>query len=607
MSSPMLPLLLATAAWATPAPIGTQGRLLDGDGVPVDDTLDVTFRVIDAETGGSTLWEESHAVTFTNGFYSVVLGADEAGNPLTDDILDQWPLWLEVQVDGQPAMVPRTALGSVPYARLAGTASAVVGEVDATSITVGGSEIVDGTGAWVGPAPDVNWSDLTGVPGDFSDGDDADTLADLVCADGQWAMWDASASAWSCDGFSDTTLSSADVVAAVEGAAIDLAAGSSMDGYSLLAEESAIEWDWLVGVPADLEDGDDDTLGGLSCADEQVAAWDASAAAWVCADDATLTESEVEAFITDDALDLPAGTTVDGVSLGDSSSPPCTITGTSGTTATLTCGGTSVTFAQAPVYERVLAADTDFRCVLDTGGSIHCTHGYWGQGVISDVRDATVRFTGGGSTIDVCALDRTGALTCYGRSGTSQPVTGSGYTALAGDEDHGCVIDASGAPSCWGSASLSGTFDTVTGDQYRVCGITTSGALLCDFPGRSYHISDAGPWDWVDTRSGTVCAGESTGATYCWWQTSSGVTPHGVAGTWSSFSGQIYATSTPQVYGCGVLSTGTLRCVLPTGATIDHAGTWSDAVLAHYGTSASYPGFPAAITTDGELFDPVKR
>ena len=98
-----LAFLLAAApsgALAVPAQLTTQGRVLDSTGAPLEDTVDVTFRLLDGESGGTTLWEELQTVTFTSGFYTVMLGADESGNPLEGSVLDQWPLYLEVQLDG---------------------------------------------------------------------------------------------------------------------------------------------------------------------------------------------------------------------------------------------------------------------------------------------------------------------------------------------------------------------------------------------------------------------------------------------------------------------------------------------------------------------------
>mgnify|MGYP001357193974 CR=1 FL=1 len=303
------------AALAVPAQLTTQGRVLDADAAPVDDTVAVTFRLMDSESGGTTLWEETQSVAFTNGFYSVMLGTDEEANPLEDSVLDQWPLYLEVQLDGEGPMFPRMSVGSVPYARQAGIAEelAAGADIDAGSLTVNGTEVVTADGAWTGATPDVDWSDLTGIPGDFADEDDADTLAGLVCSDGQWAVWDDDSAAWGCDGFSDTTLLDADVVVAVGTDVVDLYAGSTMDGYTLLTEDSELAWANLTGIPSGLDDGDDDTLGGLSCAGSQVAAWDAGTLSWACATDDTLSYSEVAMAVeAASTLSLPAATDVGG-------------------------------------------------------------------------------------------------------------------------------------------------------------------------------------------------------------------------------------------------------------------------------------------------------
>ena len=306
-----------SVALAVPAQLTTQGRVLDSTGAPLEDTVDVTFRLMDGESGGTTLWEEPQTVTFTSGFYTVLLGADESGNPLEDGVLDQWPLYLEVQLDGEAPMAPRMAVGSVPYARQAGVAAelAAGADIEAGSLTVDGTEVVASDGTWTGPAPSVDWGDLTGVPGDFSDDDDADTLADLVCSDGQWAVFDAATAAWACDGFSDSTLTDADVVVAVGTDAVDLYAGSTMDGYTILTEDAEIDWSLLVSVPSGLDDGDDDTLAGLACTGGQIAVYYDTASAWSCGEDAdtTLSGAEVVAEVESaGSLSLPGSTTVGG-------------------------------------------------------------------------------------------------------------------------------------------------------------------------------------------------------------------------------------------------------------------------------------------------------
>ena len=86
--------LFASTAHAVPAQFTHQGRLLDADGAPLEEEATITFRVTDAASGGTALWEDEITVLLTNGFYSAVLGADEEGNPLDSDVLSQAPVWL---------------------------------------------------------------------------------------------------------------------------------------------------------------------------------------------------------------------------------------------------------------------------------------------------------------------------------------------------------------------------------------------------------------------------------------------------------------------------------------------------------------------------------
>ncbi|MDF1564309.1 MAG: hypothetical protein P1V51_14765, partial [Deltaproteobacteria bacterium] len=84
-----------------------------------------------------------------------------------------------------------------------------------------------------------------------------------------------------------------------------------------------VDWAELANVPTDLATGphtvNTDVLAALGCADGEVAKW--NGAAWACAVDVDtdtntqLTEAEVEAFVTNGALDLAPGTTVGGAVL----------------------------------------------------------------------------------------------------------------------------------------------------------------------------------------------------------------------------------------------------------------------------------------------------
>ena len=247
--------LVATSAHAAPGQFTHQGRLLDADGRPLDGEATITFRIITGETDGEVVWEEPITVSINSGFYAAVLGTDEEENPLDVNVLSQAPVWLEVQLEGEDPMEPRSPIHAVPYAAMATIAEELSGgPVDASQIAVGGTPVVNESGEWVGPAPAVNWDDIEGMPDDFADGidddtdSDTDTLASLAssCLDGDIPVWDAVVGDWSCD--------------------MDL-----------------------------------DTLAAIDCIDGQLIRWSDDATGWVCGDDVdtVLTEDEVDAIVSD--------------------------------------------------------------------------------------------------------------------------------------------------------------------------------------------------------------------------------------------------------------------------------------------------------------------
>jgi hypothetical protein len=326
-------LLLNQAAHAVPLQLTQQGRLIDPAGSAVTGLHDIHFRIYDEASSGVLLWEESIAVNFANGYYAAVLGTDEAGNPLDADTLSLFPLFMELELDTNGPMAPRQPIHSAPYAQLAGTSKNLEGgSVDATSVHIGGLQVIDSTGNWTGGLS-VDWSQLASIPGDIADGDDntqlggpdvrshvetapvdldaastigglailtdvddQDTLGGLACSVGGLAGWDGSA--WTC--VSDNMLDEQGVEDAVTNGAIDLHADSTIGGLAILTDAD-----------------DDDSFAdlGLSCVEDgDVAIWDAGSAEWYCGPiaESFLSESEVEGYITDSAIDLAAESSVDG-------------------------------------------------------------------------------------------------------------------------------------------------------------------------------------------------------------------------------------------------------------------------------------------------------
>ncbi|GEM_PF-3206396 len=135
-------LLLCFAAPASaqsiPQEISFQGKLSDSAGNPVTTSVDIRFRLYNAVTGGTHLWQEIHAGVTPdgNGLYHVMLGSVTAFStiPLAFDET----YWVEVEVSPASAgsyetLSPRYQLSTSPYAFRAGSLEgldATVGEIN---------------------------------------------------------------------------------------------------------------------------------------------------------------------------------------------------------------------------------------------------------------------------------------------------------------------------------------------------------------------------------------------------------------------------------------------------------------------------------------------
>lgn len=354
----LLALLIPASALAVPAELNHQGRLLDASGVPLEGLHQLEFILYDSAVAGSPVWSEVLNINFVGGYYSVVLGADAFGNPLTDTHLGEPQLHLALRVDGGGEMPTRAQVASIPYARIAGTSVNVSGGVvDATEIYIDGTLVIDGTGTFTGTANDTleslncfpgelavyngadwvcqaqapgDWLTLLNIPADLTDGD-ADTLAATMCPSDQILV--SSGAAWGCGDDQDTQLSPVDVTNIM-----------STNGVAL-PTSTTLDWSSLLSVPPDLADGDadsfatfvcpdgfivsfgaglptclappvdSDTLGALSaiCSDAEIARYDGGSGTWVCSADLDTTRSdgEILTVIADNPVVLDPGTTID--------------------------------------------------------------------------------------------------------------------------------------------------------------------------------------------------------------------------------------------------------------------------------------------------------
>ena len=285
--------LICNYAQAVPLQINQQGRLLNNDGEGLAGSNQMVFMLYDSEQDGNIYWSETLTVEFYNGYYSVILGTDEEVNPLDDSTLSQYPLFIELKINGE-ALSPRHPLTSIPYAQIAGVAESVDGGVvNASEINIGGQPVVDGDGNWVGETASVDFVDLTNRPQGLDDGDD-DSLTSLNCAQGEIVGWDGLA--WICT--SDNALSFTDIENHLLNTSIELNIGSTVGGQNIVTNAS-----------------DSDSLGALSCLnDAEVARYDLALNEWYCDSDidTTLSSSDVLSYVDGQQINLGASSQVDG-------------------------------------------------------------------------------------------------------------------------------------------------------------------------------------------------------------------------------------------------------------------------------------------------------
>ncbi len=109
--------LLPAIALAVPQIMSYQGKLNDNNGVPVDGSVDITFTIYDAASGGNALWTETwegdNSVTVRRGIFSIELGSI---TPLVTTIFGKDNLYLGIKVGDDSEMIPRQRFTSGAYA-----------------------------------------------------------------------------------------------------------------------------------------------------------------------------------------------------------------------------------------------------------------------------------------------------------------------------------------------------------------------------------------------------------------------------------------------------------------------------------------------------------
>ncbi|MBI4702922.1 MAG: collagen-like protein [Deltaproteobacteria bacterium] len=144
------------AVAAVPATVAQQGRLYDAQtGQPLGGDIGLQFAVYENQLAVSPIWMELQKVTLEDGYFSVALGSQVK---LPAEVFDGSVRYLGISVGGDPEMTPRAAIGSVPYALVAGNA---IGDITPSSVTIPDyGEVINDKGQWVGDP-----TGLQGPPG----------------------------------------------------------------------------------------------------------------------------------------------------------------------------------------------------------------------------------------------------------------------------------------------------------------------------------------------------------------------------------------------------------------------------------------------------------
>ena len=114
MRSLCLLLAVPSVAFAVPLELPYQGRVVDGVGAPLNGSPSLDVTLYGSEGGSDVIHTESFGVDVDDGYFSVVLGAQD-GNLLTASDLASDEVWVGLTVDSVD-MGERTPLRSVPYA-----------------------------------------------------------------------------------------------------------------------------------------------------------------------------------------------------------------------------------------------------------------------------------------------------------------------------------------------------------------------------------------------------------------------------------------------------------------------------------------------------------
>lgn len=160
-----LALMGSTVQAAVPHLVRYQGQAVDSQGVPLQGPYTLTFRLYDADTAGTIVWQEQQAnVPLNKGHFSVLLGQVTALNV-------DWSqsLWLSIQVGTDPELLPRQRITSVPLAIRSEVAEGLVTQITTSTITDDANTLVPSGAVMFFDAATcpTGWTEMTNAKGRY--------------------------------------------------------------------------------------------------------------------------------------------------------------------------------------------------------------------------------------------------------------------------------------------------------------------------------------------------------------------------------------------------------------------------------------------------------
>jgi hypothetical protein len=257
-------LLAAGSLLAVPGTINYQGVLVD-EGLPVDGTMSVTFRIYDSADGGLNLWEETQSVTFSDGVFSVLLGSTYT---IPATVFDGSRRWLSVSIEDGQEIVPRGEIVSVGYAFFSGAAgTAAYADSAGEAVTAGyapsagDADLLDGydSSEFAGAVHSHDSKYYTKTQLNTSDGNPPNQGSNLV----HWNILTGMPAGFA-DGIDDTgdtgPIAHSDLTGLLNNDHPQYALKDTLktsDGSPPNTGSNLVHWNILGGVPSDFADGND--------------------------------------------------------------------------------------------------------------------------------------------------------------------------------------------------------------------------------------------------------------------------------------------------------------------------------------------------------------